>query len=65
MGQARNAYRNLAINPEGIKPFGAPRHRQYFNIKIYRSMVWTCGLGGPLAVYTEHDNENLGSINDV
>jgi hypothetical protein len=34
MGEKRNAYRMLVVNPEGKRPLGRPRRRWVDNIKI-------------------------------
>jgi hypothetical protein len=41
VGDNRNAYRILVVNPEGKKPLGRPRRRQVDNIKMdLRGIGW-------------------------
>jgi hypothetical protein len=43
MGEKRNAYRILVVNPEGKRPLGRPRSRWLDNIKMdlrENGMVW-------------------------
>jgi hypothetical protein len=42
MGEKRNAYRSLVINPEGKRPLGRPRRRWVDNIRMDLGEV---GLG--------------------
>jgi hypothetical protein len=41
MGEKRNAYRILVVNPEGKRPLGRPRRRWVDNIKMdLREIAW-------------------------
>jgi hypothetical protein len=41
MGEKRNAYRILVVNPEGKRPLGRPRRRWVDNIKVdLREIGW-------------------------
>jgi hypothetical protein len=46
MGEKRNAYRILVVNPEGKRPLGRPRRRRVDNMKIElkRDRMGWCGL---------------------
>jgi hypothetical protein len=41
MGEKRNAYRILVVNPEGKRPLGRPRRRRVDSIKMdLREIGW-------------------------
>jgi hypothetical protein len=71
MVDMRNAYKLLVGKPEGKRPFGRPRHKWMYNIRVdLREVGWevvdwihlSTLEYGPVAGSCERGNEPSGSI---